>query len=283
MSVKRPGSELISDKSEKRAASEDTLLIFGDHFDDFENFKSTKMDQCGSDVFPIDKIDDKIGTCLKKIIFGEEYRSMLREFFELSVQPIATEIGSLKVKTDELNHKTEELEVRVQSLENKVDFFEQGEKNNTVIILNPWKENKDENVTEIISRFFSQILNVPLGPGDVVKAHRIGKLDPTSGSLTESYPRSILVTFSSSQLKIAVKKARAVLKHDDKVKGIYINDDLTKRRRMMLKTLLQLKRDKSFSDCWSYNGKIMYKSCQGVVFDAFSKPPVSMGASLLGM
>ena len=57
MSVKRPGSELTSDKSEKRAASEETLINFVDHIDSFENLKSTKME---------DKIEDKIGTCLKK-------------------------------------------------------------------------------------------------------------------------------------------------------------------------------------------------------------------------
>ena len=43
---------------------------------------------------------------------------------------------------------------------------------------------------------------------------------------------------------------------------------------------MQLKKEKFISDCWSYNGKIMYKTCQGLIVDAFSKPLGHMNDSL---
>ena len=173
-------------------------------------------------------------------------------------------------------------ELSTLALEHRVDEFEQNDKNTSVIILNRWKEDLNENVSELIMKFSAESLNFPLKLDDIVKSNRIGgggkginRVSTNLGSsFDHSYTRPILVKFKSLQTKNAFKKARTVLKHDAAVQGIFVNDDLTRIRRNMLNSLIQLKKEKIITDCWSYNGRIMYKTRQGLIVNALSKPPV---------
>ena len=185
--------------------------------------------------------------------FGDEYKMMLKGFFTDLVQPVIKEIENLKKKSAELVNKSEQLESRVVMLEQKLDEYEQNDKNNSVIIINKWKEDKNENVSEMILKFASDTLNCPLALDDIVKSHRIGKQtrddaarvsSHTSSFMNHSHPRPILVEFRSTNVKNLFKKARTDMKRDDRVQGIFINDDLTKKRWILQYNTIQL----TFSD-----------------------------------
>ena len=101
-------------------------------------------------------------------------------------------------------------------LEQKLDEYEQNDKNNSVIIINKWKEDKNENVSEMILKFASDTLNCPLALDDIVKSHRIGKqlgMDAarvsshTSSFMNHSHPRPILVEFRSTNVKKFIQES----------------------------------------------------------------------------
>ena len=80
--------------------------------------------------------------------------------------------------------------------------------------------------------------------------------------------RPVFVKFSSGILRDAVLRARSSLKKDVRTKDVYINEDLTARRRTMLNDLRILKKEKQIQDFWFFHGKICYKTLQGKVVDA---------------
>ena len=293
---KRSGSDLQHIKPGKRvnstSDSDDTLpadLIFEDSVDSLDILESTKIeitpDNSRPSVvegsFDLDKMEEKISSCLQKIIFGAEFKLMLRNSFSELILPVTKDVSSLKRESEDLKNKTKDLDVRTLALEHRLDEYEQNEKNTSVIILNRWEEDKNENVSDMIMKFSAETLNFPLSPDDIVKSHRIGGGKDTNrvstnlgSSFNRSYMRPILVKFKSLQTKNSFKKARMVMKHNATVQGIFVNDDLTRLRRNMLNSLIQLKKDKIILDCWSYNGRIMYKTRHGLIVNALSKPLV---------
>ena len=77
-------------------------------------------------------------------------------------------------------------------------------------------------------------------------------------------------------VKRSVMKARSMKKNVPKFKGIYINEDLTERRRMILKALRGFKKEKLVTDCWSFNGRICFKSLAGIIHDVTDTKSVDM-------
>ena len=138
----------------------------------------------------------------------------------------------------------------------------------TVVVQNLWKEEKDEQVTELVYKLCYEVLDVDMARADIISAFRIGK-KPHENSL--AYPRPILVRFSAMDIKTSVMKARSKMKKKTSVKGVYINDDLTEKRRVLLKALRGYKKEKLIEDCWSFNGRICFKTPQGIIHDVTDK------------
>ena len=123
-------------------------------------------------------------------------------------------MSSLKRESEGLKNKTKELDVRTLALEHRLDEFEQNDKYTSVIILNRWKEDVNENVSELIMKFSAKTLNFPLNLDDIVKSHRIegggkntNRVSTNLGSsFDHSYIRPILVKFKSLQTKKCIQK-----------------------------------------------------------------------------
>ena len=117
----------------------------------------------------------------------------------------------------------------------------------------------------MLLNFFGSVLNIDMDKSCIVNAFRIGKVsrppniplnstnmgsptrDDGGGSVAwfgETRPRPIFVKLSSGFLKNDIMRARAKLKKDDRVKDVYINEDLTSHRRKMLHDLRNMKKDK---------------------------------------
>ena len=56
--------------------------------------------------------------------------------------------------------------------------------------------------------------------------------------------------------------------------GLFVNEDLTKTRSELLYELRKHKKNGLISDCWSFNGNILYKDTQCGVHQVRSKQDV---------
>ena len=221
---------------------------------------------------------EEIGSCLKEILFGQEFKSLLNEHFRQSMEPVLKEISVLK--TDMMHVKVHQNKTDAEFFQFgvKLDIMEQHEKSTQLIIRNNWPETKDEDLVRLVLDYFNEVLDVDVYGASIVNCFRIGKSAKNQnlsrnniavGSQTsESGSRPIFVKFSSGILRDAVLRARSSLKKDVRTKDVYINEDLTAHRRTMLNDLRILKKEKQIQDCWSFHGKICYKTLQGKVVDA---------------
>ena len=195
---------------------------------------------------------NEINSCLREILFGEEYKSMLNDYFRHCMEPFAHDITILKGESTKASAFRREAEAKIFELEVKIDIMEQHEKSTQLIIQNNWPETKGEVPAAMLLNFFGSVLNIDMDKSCIINAFRIGKVSRPSniplnstnmGSPTrddgvgsvawfgETRPRPIFVKLSSGFLKSDIMRARAKLKNDDSAKHIYINEDLTSHRR----------------------------------------------------
>ena len=102
---------------------------------------------------------------------------------------------------------------------------------------------------------------------EIERAHRIGRPKADGGR-----PRTTIVRLNSERRRDAIYRARVNLKQHNTASGLnlrlFVNEDLTKTRSELL---YQLGKNGLISDCWSFNGNILYKDTQGVVHQVRSK------------
>ena len=103
---------------------------------------------------------------------------------------------------------------------------------------------------------------------EIERAHRIGRPKTDGGR-----PRTTIVRLTSERRRDAIYRARINLKQHYTASGLnlrlFVNEDLTKTRSELLYELR--KKNGLISDCWSFNGNILYKDTQGVVHQVRNK------------
>ena len=220
---------------------------------------------------------DEIGSCLKDILFGEDFKSLLNDHFRQSMELIVKDIDALKSDASQNKEFQKKSDAKFFSLEVRLDILEQHEKSTQLIIQNMWPESHNEDTVQLVLEYFSEALDMEVYGSSIVSCFRIGRKTgvsiPTNSSPinSETRHRPILVKFTSSILRDNILRARSRRKMDVKSKDTFINEDLTAHRRLMLNELRNLKREKKITDCWSSHGKIIYKTLQGRVVDATEK------------
>jgi exosome complex exonuclease DIS3/RRP44 len=148
-------------------------------------------------------------------------------------------------------------------------------------------EKRDENLTERIVDMACDHLNVQIDEDDIDRIHRIGPVKP-------NVTRNIIVKFTSFQVRNKIFRARSNLKktreqvrqerladeidpeiqpsedeeesrEPEDYKGVFINEDLTRTRAHLLWLARKKKYEKSITDCWSFNGRVLIKDLQNKV------------------
>ena len=212
---------------------------------------------------------------MKKLIFGDEYRSFLNQVIAESVaeavRNIASELEATKHEVSVLKKENVDLKLKIDAVEEKMDKIEQHEKANTVIIQNNWPENKDENLVDRVIEL-ARCMNVNLHSKEIQFAFRVGKkraLQTSSpldgGFLGNKTCRPVMVKFTSIAIKNEMRLARSNLKKVEALRDIYINEDLTAVRRSLLNLCIFKKKNKMIQACWTENGKVMIKTNEGLI------------------
>ena len=103
----------------------------------------------------------------------------------------------------------------------------------------------------------------PIVNAGVVTSHRLEWRVP--GADAQTRPRPVIIKFATAHMRDVVIHARRRLRESGDGPTVYINEDLTRRRAALAKETRQLKRSRKINDCWTFNGKVVLKTLDGVV------------------
>ncbi|MEW8561823.1 MAG: hypothetical protein AB2541_06945 [Candidatus Thiodiazotropha sp.] len=175
----------------------------------------------------------------------------------LIVEPLKSELGTVKESLAQVQNE-------LKQVMDKNDDLEQYSRRSCLRI-SGIPENSDEDVTKIILDL-SWRVNAEIVPQDIDRAHRVGKvrnLDPTSTSRSRQFQtsREIIVKFCNSAARLKLLKGRAVLR-EQKAK-IYVNEDLTQKRKNLAYECRRLKKLKHINKTWVYNGNVFVQDNSG--------------------
>lgn len=162
---------------------------------------------------------------------------------------IDDKLSQLHQDNARLNDENEKLKERVVKLESAMDETEQYSRRNNLRISNI-AESDDENTDQLVLKV-AEILEVSLTPIDIDRSHRVGRkgIKPR---------RDIIVKFGTYRARERLFKNRAKLK-DSEMNGVYINEDLTKRRSEILYQARRRAKSGALRGAWSFDGRILVK------------------------
>ena len=204
--------------------------------------------------------------------------------------------GKVNKLEDKMEHKEKEVTIidqKLAELEIMLDKQDQQTRRNNLRIQG-LPENMNEDLDERIRHLLITRMDLEMEALGINNIYRIGQ--KKIGTTT----RDVMVKFTSYEGRKTVYKARKGLRkpgtpedefdpeitpgeteeenHDDTEndegdeetdnpyqndvtqRGIFINEDLTKRRSNLLYQARKLKKEKKINDCWSYDGKVMLKN-----------------------
>lgn len=158
------------------------------------------------------------------------------------------------------------LKDKCYELENKVNDLEQYSRKNSIRIYG-MSELPAENTKEMVMNYLkNELSKEDIYNHDITRAHRLGR--PSERDDDRQRPRSIIVQFSRYETKQEViRAARRILKNCRQEKiplpRIAVYEDLTAHNASVLKSAIELTRNKKLQAAWSYEGNIYVRSNQG--------------------
>ena len=159
-------------------------------------------------------------------------------------------VEGLNLTIQSLQKENRGLKARVELLEAKVDAAEQYSRRNCLRIAGV-PENQSEN-TDVYVIDLTRAIDAEVTLGDIERSHRVGKRRDSGR------PRDIIVKFSSYRTRRKVYGARTKTK-DNGYRGVYINEDLTKLRIMLLMKAWNMVKTKHIHSPWSSDGTILVR------------------------
>lgn len=213
-----------------------------------------------------------------KLTFRGEIESMVETIVKGVLTGLQDRISSVEKINSDLVNENIALKTRLTSLEAQCDQAEQYSRRNCLRI-SGIKEESNENTDDIVLKIASDIgsdLQLP----NIDRSHRIGNPNKTKGR-----PRDIIVKFATYRSRSNFYRHRKLLKENGHV-GVFVNEDLTKRRSGILYEARTLFKSKQIEGAWSSDGTILIKDNTDNVhriisssdLDPFRGPQISAGA-----
>lgn len=180
-------------------------------------------------------------------ILRETFAPQLTEMVNTIVSGV---VEGLNLTIQSLQKENRGLKARVELLEAKVDAAEQYSRRNCLRIAGV-PENQSEN-TDVYVIDLTRAIDAEVTLDDIERSHRVGKRRDSGR------PRDIIVKFSSYRTRRKVYGARTKTK-DSGYRGVYINEDLTKLRNMLLMKARNMVKTKHIHSAWSSDGTILVR------------------------
>ena len=181
------------------------------------------------------------------------------------------EIRTLNANINHMHDLLREKDERIVQLENKIstmedvlDDHEQYSRRNSVRLsglATVPREDAMETTLEFINEAMQ--LSPPLEPTEIDRVHRVGSSTVPN--------RPMLIKFATYRSRRRVMEVKSQLKNKALTQkwsspsstGIYLSEDLTKKRANLLYQARQMRRAGRINGCWSIDGKIMIKDLRG--------------------
>lgn len=117
-------------------------------------------------------------------------------------------------------------------------------------------ETEREDINKTVLDFAARV-NANVGPEDIDRVHRVGKVsgaNENNGART-TRSREIIIKFTNSTARLSLLKGRAKLREQN-VRNIYINEDLTPARKQLAYECRRIKRFRSskIKKTWVFAG-----------------------------
>ena len=167
-------------------------------------------------------------------------------------------IISLEHDNTSLRADNKALQARVTTLESQADQSEQYSRRNCIRI-SGYREELHEDTDRIVLDMATKI-GSDIDIRDIDRSHRIG--NPTHPKRTK--PRDIIVKFSTYRARAKFYSDRVKLKINGFL-GVFVNEDLTKRRSSYLYQARLLVKSDRLKGAWSTDGTILIKDNTGNV------------------
>lgn len=194
----------------------------------------------------------KISQMLKDTFRGEIVE-LVNSVVDGVLKGLHEKMSSLETANSSLLQENTALSKRVSVLEKQIEQGEQYSRRNNLRISGLMEDTEaPENTDDIIMKMAADI-GSDIQLADVDRSHRVG--DPKK---VRARPREIIVKFATYRSRQNFYKRRTSLK-DKGYQGVFINEDLTKRRSSLLFEARQLYKSGQLKGAWSADGNILVK------------------------
>ena len=195
----------------------------------------------------------KIAEMLKATFQGEIV-SIVDSVVKGVLSGLQDRISSLEKSNSELINENRSLITRITALEAQADQAEQYSRRNCLRISGV-KEETNESTDDIVMKIASDI-GSDIQLENIDRSHRIGNPNRRGDK-----PREIIVKFTAYRYRSKFYKQRTRLKEQGYT-GVFINEDLTKRRSSLLFEARTLFKSKLIKGSWSSDGIVLIKDNQ---------------------
>lgn len=183
-------------------------------------------------------------------------KSMLHEEITQIVQiNVTSATAALQTELSDVKAKCKKLEDEVLVLQTKYDDIEQYSRR-MCLRISGIAETEREDINKIVLDFAARV-NANVGPEDIDRAHRVGKVSGTNenNGARATRSREIIIKFTNSTARLSLLKGRAKLREQN-VRNIYINEDLTPARKQLAYECRRIKRLRSskIKKTWVFAG-----------------------------
>lgn len=234
-----------------RPQSSSSVESFGDKMDSEETGTMAHTQILTLPESELEKICDIIQPSIQGNVLTA-IRGDITNLIKVAVAEVIDEkLAHLHSENKRLSRENSELKSRVLKLEQSLDDAEQYSRRNCLRI-SKFRENPTEDTDGIVLKI-AETLGVRMSPGDIDRSHRIGK----PGAKQH---RDIIVKFATYRARERLFANRSKLKESE-LNGVYLNEDLTKKRSKLLyeaRTLVKADTP-SLLGAWSSNGTILVK------------------------
>ena len=187
-----------------------------------------------------------------------EVTADLKKEFRKDIMLLKADIVKLTAENGELKRRLMERDEEVDSLGDQVDHLAQYSRRNSCRVYGypEAKDGESENTDAIIVKI-AEAIGSDTFLDQIDRSHRVGR--PSIDK-----PRPIIVKFTSYAYKRRLMRAKSKLKQVDTKKAfgaskLFINDDMTKLRADLAKSVRSLVDDKKVEKTWYRDGVIFAK------------------------
>ena len=180
-----------------------------------------------------------------------------------NISALREEVRTLRDAVAQKDAAIEELRGEMRHLRLQNDALEQYRRRSSLRISGITEDQED--TTQAVVNLANKVLEVdpPLQPQDIDVSHRLAK----PRYAREEEPRPIILTFMTRTDRYRILANRKTLKDYNKDRDfkIYVNEDSTKYRAQLFKTVRKLQYRKLFKQVRTYNGNIKVTTLRGEV------------------